>query len=184
MASPRFSFSGWNSFSIAPKVNPASVPIQTPGLLPPAAPGQLVAQTSAANNNLPAWLQAEVDRINAQQALRTQLAGQVTGGGMQSLDIGSLLAGQAALTQAQTGANLYQDQRALNNQIQEQMRRRAALNQTLGAPGLYDLSGARALDTQLNYLQSSAAPLGARTLSAFGTAPRSSGWISPMGGFL
>lgn len=73
MALPRFSFSGWTSQSLAPKVNPASIPIATP----PA--GQLVAQTNAANTNLPAWLQDSVNQLNAAQALRTQMAGQVMG---------------------------------------------------------------------------------------------------------
>lgn len=90
MALPRFSFSGWTSSRVSPQVNPAAVPIVTPGLLPPGgaapaapatAPGQLVATTNAANTNLPAWLQAEVDRLNAQDALRRAALGGFGGGG-------------------------------------------------------------------------------------------------------
>lgn len=180
MASPRFSFSGWNSFSIAPKVNPASVPIQTPGLLPPAAPGQPVAQTSAANTNLPAWLQQEVDRINAQQALRTQLAGQVTGGGGQSLDLGGLLTGIANVTQAQTANQALQQQRGIENVIGTTQQQRSNIL-GLGSPGLYDLSGASMLDRRLRDFTTRAAPQSTFLASSFGNRP--SGWISPMGGF-
>lgn len=177
MASPRFSFSGWNSFSIAPKVNPASVPVQTPGLLPPAAPGQLVAQTSAANNNLPAWLQQEVDRINAQDALRKQLAGQVTGGqATQAFDPNM---GIAALTNAQANYNAQINQMNEQARLANLVQQRASLTQNQSAFGFtnpFDVNRIIGLGNQIQSFQNVNLPLAASAVS--GQRRNSSGWLS------
>lgn len=178
MASPRFSFSGWNSFSLAPKVNPASVPIQTPGLLPPAtaAAPQLVGQTSAANPNLPAWLQQEVDRINAQEALRTQLAGQVTGGGASAVNEGGILSGFADILRARTShsqmVNQMNEQARLANLVaqRDQLQPTSAFSFT----NPFNVNRIIGLGNQIQDFQNINLPLAA------GSAPRrnASGWLS------
>lgn len=208
-ALPKFSFSGWTSQSLAPKVNPATVPpvglpaaptvglppgvrnvvgsagsfntlrpqpITTPGLTAPTAPGQLVAQTSAANTSLPAWLQAEVDRLNAQDALRTQMAGQVTGGGG-TQNIGDILQGVAAVTSARggfnTSLNQINEQARLQNLITQRSQLRPTggfgFNDPLQVPRMLDL------DRQISGYQNVNLPLAAGAVGGF----RPSGWVNP-----
>lgn len=183
MASPRFSFSGWNSFTLAPKVNPASVQVQTPGLLPPGAPAaaapQLVGQTSAANTNLPAWLQQEVDRINAQQALRTQLAGQVTGGeGAQAFDPNM---GIAALTNAQANYNAQINQMNEQARLANLVQQRASLTQNQSAFSFtnpFDVNRVIGLDRQIQNFQNVNLPLAASAVSGQRQRRTASGWLS------
>lgn len=180
-ALPKFSFSGWSSSRISPQVNPAAVPITTPGLAPPGgtvtAPGQLVGQTSAANTNLPAWLQAEVDRLNAQDALRTQMAGQVTGGAAPTQNIGDILQGVAANTAARsqfnTSLNQINEQARLQSLIQQRSQLRPTggfgFNDPLQVPRMLDL------DRQISGYQNVNLPLAAGAVGGF----RSSGWVNP-----
>lgn len=150
--------------------------------MPPGAPatqpGQLVAQTNAANTNLPAWLQAEVDRLNAQQALRTQLSGQVTGGGgAPTQNIGDILQGVAAVTAARgqfnTSLNQVNEQARLQNLIQQRNQLRPT-----GGFGFNDpfmVPQQRALDQQIDAYRNVNLPLAAGAVGGF----RSSGWVNP-----
>lgn len=177
MALPKFSFSGWTSQSLAPKVAPAAVPSVTPGLTAPTAPGQLVAQTSAANPNMPAWLQTEVDRLNAEQALRTQLAGQVTGGVAPNQNIGDILQGVAAVTSARgqfnTSLNQINEQARLSNLVQQRSQLRPTggfgFNNPLQVPAMLDL------DRQIEGYRNVNLPLAAGAVGGF----RPSGWVNP-----
>lgn len=209
MASPRFSFSGWNSFSLAPKVNPASMP--TPILRPPGTPtpasrsgigvvvpsdlgpgvapvtdtrtggalGPALAQTSAANPNLPAWLQAEVDRINAQQALRTQLAGQVTGGqAAQAFDPNM---GIAAVTNAQANYNAQINQMNEQARLANLVQQRSSLTQNqspFGFTNPFDVNRILGLGNQIQSFQNVNLPLAAGAAS--GQRRNASGWLSSL----
>lgn len=178
-AFPKFSFTGWNSQSLAPKINPASVPIVTPGLAPPggtvtapAAPDQLVGTTNAANTNLPAWLQAEVDRLNAQEALRKTLTGQVTGGSAPTQNVGDLLQGAAA---QQRSAALYNQQIFGMNErarLQNLVQQRNLMSAPTGAFGFnapFQAEGLQNLDRQISDYQRF-------------NLPTSSGWVGGGGG--
>lgn len=239
-ALPKFSFTGWNSQSLAPKVNPAAVapptlekvnlrgttssnvrrtgaplgieqtafgspgasieggmsidngivyqngkpigPIGSPaamalGVTSSGSTGQLVGQTNAANTNLPAWLQAEVDRLNAQDALRTQMAGQVTGGGAPTQNIGDILQGVAAVTGARsqfnTSLNQINEQARLQNLIQQRSQLRPTggfgFNDPTQVPRMLDL------ERQISGYQNVNLPLAAGAVGGF----RSSGWVNP-----
>lgn len=182
---PKFSFSGWSSQSIAPKVNPASVPITTPGLAAPGttvapttAPGQLVAQTSAANTNLPAWLQAEVDRINAQDALRTQLMGSVTGGGGGGPAFDPQI-GAAALTDARARYNAQVNQMNEQSRLQSLVQQRNQIRpQGFGFTNPFDVNRLIGLGNQIQDYQNVNLPLASSAVS--GIRRNTSGWVQPM----
>lgn len=172
-ALPRFSFTGWSSQSIAPKINPATVPIAPPPAAIATPPGQLIAQTNAANTNLPAWLQSEVDRLNAQQALRTQMAGAVTGAPAPTQNIGDILQGVAAVTAARGGFN--QQVFGMNEaaRLQNLIQQRNQLRPTggFGFNSLLDVPRQLALDRQIEDYQRVNLPVAAGI--------RPSGWTSP-----
>lgn len=137
-------------------------------------PGQLVGQTNAANTNLPAWLQTEVARLNAQDALRTQLMGSVTGGGGPAAPAYDPNIGIAAVTNARANYN------AQINQLNEQARLQNLVQQRsqLGGSGAFGFSAPfeagrmQDLDRQIAGYRQVNLPLAA---GAFGG--RSSGWV-------
>jgi hypothetical protein len=187
MATPRFSFSGWNSFKLSPQVNPAMVSITTPGLLAPGAaapapaatsPGQLVAQTNAANTNLPAWLQTSVNDLNAQEALRRTLAGAVTGGApAPTQNIGDILQGVAAVTAARGGFNtsLNQINEQARLQLLQQQRNQLRPQGAFGFMNPLDVNRSIGLDREIEAYRNVNLPLATGAVGGF----RSSGWVNP-----
>lgn len=189
MAAPKFSFTGWNSQTLAPKVPvTASVEGAAGGFSMPKAPMSATAVTTpglaapanatgALAGTIPAWLQAEIDKLNAAQALRTQLTGQVTGGApAPSQNIGDLLQGVAAVTAARSGFNTSMNQINEQARLQNLVQQRSQLqptggfgfNDPLQVPRMLDL------DRQISGYQNVNLPLAAASAGG-----RSSGWTSP-----
>lgn len=138
--------------------------------------GTLVGTTNTANTDLPGWLQSEVDRLNAQDALRTQMAGQVTGGATAPPAFDPNL-GVAAVTNARANYN------AQINQVNEQARLQNLIQQRnqirpggFGFTNPFDVNRLIGLGNQIQDYQNVNLPLAASAVS--GQRRNASGWLS------
>lgn len=167
-----FSFSGWSSYNLSPKAittTPTVAPTNTSLV------GQVGAGQASNVAGLPSWLADTVSGLNSGSSLLTALQGLSGGGGpAQVQDIGSILRGVAATTQAQAqyNAQIHQMNEAsrLAQLVQQRNQFESPVN-SLSNP--FDTARRIGLDRQIADFQRVNIPA---------ATAATSGWVSPMGG--